>query len=46
METIAKTCGYSLTWVSQLITKIRKDEELLQRAIDAWMEDNPNKELS
>jgi hypothetical protein len=46
METIAKTCGYSLTWVSQLITKIRKDEQLLQKAIDAWMEDNPNKELS
>jgi hypothetical protein len=46
METIAKTCGYSLSWTAGLINKIRQDEQLLQKAIDSWMDDNPNKELS
>jgi hypothetical protein len=45
MKEIGDACGYSVYWVSNIINRIRNNEELLQEAIDEWMKDNPGEEL-
>lgn len=45
MKEIGAACGYSEYWVSNIINRIRNNDELLQQAIDEWMKDNPGEEL-
>ena len=45
MKEIGAAAGYSEYWVSNIINRIRNNDELLQQAIDEWVDDNPGEEL-
>lgn len=45
MRAIGEACGYTTNWISLIVQKIKNDDDLLEKAIDDWMKENPGEEL-